>query len=153
MDKVYSTNKKALFDYELLEKFEAGLVLTGQEVKAVRNRHVSLKGGFVTFHDNKAFLINVHISKYKFAGGLKNYDPERSRQLLLKQKELNYLKGKSQEKGLTIIPLSLYNKGRHIKLGIGVARGKKKYDKREAIKKRELNRESDKFIKNYKLKI
>lgn len=143
----YADNKKALFDYEILEKLEAGLVLTGQEVKSIRSKHVSLKGGFITFHGSRALLTNVHIPKYKFAGQLKNYDPERSRQLLLKDKEINYLRGKSQEKGLTIIPLSMYNKGRHIKLEIAVVRGKKKYDKRETIKKRELDREIRKKLK------
>ena len=122
MDKTYSVNKKAAFDYEILDRVEAGLVLTGPEVKSIRAKQVSLKGGFVVFSGQRASLINVHIPKYKFAGGLKNYDPERSRQLLLKERELNYLRGKSQEKGLTIIPLSMYNKGRHIKLEVGVAR-------------------------------
>lgn len=147
-NKTYSYNKKAQFDYEILDKFEAGLVLTGPEVKAARGGHVSLKGGFITFHGNQPFLTNVHISKYKFAGQLKNYDPERSRKLLLRPKEINYLKGKTQEKGLTIIPLSMYNKGRLIKLEIAVVRGKKKYDKREAIKKREIDREVGRIFKN-----
>ncbi len=153
MSKVYAVNKKATFDYEILEKIEAGLVLSGPEVKSVRNGQVSLKGGFIVFHGDQVHLINTHIPKYKFSGNLKNYNPERSRELLLKEREINYLRGKSQEKGLTIIPLSLYNKGRHIKLEIAVVRGKKKYDKRATIKKRELNRESSKFIKNFKLKI
>lgn len=147
MDKIYALNKKARFDYEILDKFEAGLVLTGPEVKSVRGKRVSLAGGFITLHGNRAYLINVHISKYKFAGQLKNYEPERSRPLLLKQKEINYLRGKSQEQGLTIVPLTLYNKGRHVKLELGVARGKKKYDKREVIRKRELGREIDKKLK------
>jgi len=144
----YSTNKKAYFDYEILEKYEAGLVLTGSEVKSIRKGSVSLKSAYVTFHGNNALLTNVHIPKYPYST-LKNYDPERSRKLLLKIKEINYLRGKSQEKGLTIVPLSLYNKGRHVKLEIAVVRGKKKFDKRESIKKRELNREIGKRLKNY----
>lgn len=145
----YANNKKALFDYEIIDKYEAGLVLSGNETKSIRNSSVSLKGGFITFHGNDAFLINVHIPRYKYAGSLLNYDPERSRKLLLKKKEISYLRGKSQEKGLTIIPLSLYNKGRHIKLEIAVARGKKKYDKRESVKKRELNREVQRKMKDH----
>lgn len=142
-----SLNKKAKFDFEILQKYEAGLVLTGQEVKSVRYGSVSLNGGYITFHSNEAFLINVHIPKYKFAGNLKNYDPERSRKLLLKTKEISYLRGKSEERGLTIIPLSLYTKGRHLKLEMAVVRGKKKFDKRESIKKREVNREMARKIK------
>lgn len=143
----YAVNKKAFFDYEILQKYEAGLVLSGPEVKAIRTQGVSLKSGFITFHGNNAFLTNIHIPKYKFAGNLKNYEPERSRKLLLKTKEINYLRGKSEEKGLTIVPLSLYTKGRQIKLEIAVVRGKKKYDKRETIKKRELNREIGRRMK------
>ncbi|MBU2542769.1 SsrA-binding protein SmpB [Patescibacteria group bacterium] len=143
----YAINKKAKYDYEILDTFEAGLILTGQEVKSIRTGHVSLKGAFVNIHGNEAFLVNVHISKYKFAGTIKDYDPERSRKLLLKRKEIDYLRGKSQEKSLTIIPLSVYNKGRHIKVEIGVGKGKKKYDKRDSIKRRELKRELEGKIK------
>ncbi|KKQ27032.1 MAG: SsrA-binding protein [Candidatus Magasanikbacteria bacterium GW2011_GWC2_37_14] len=143
----YAVNKKAQFDYELLEKYEAGLVLSGAEVKSIRNGHISLKGSFVNFYNNQAFLVNAHVAKYKFASNQKNYEPEHNRQLLLKDKEINYLRGKLQVVGLTIVPISLYNKGRHIKLEIAVARGKKKYDKRESIKKRELDREIGKKMK------
>lgn len=146
--KPYADNKKARFDYEILETYEAGLVLSGNEVKSIRNGNVNLKGGFVTFHGNDAFIINVHISRYKYAGTTLNYDPERSRKLLLKKKEISYLRGKSQEKGLTIVPLTLYNKGRHIKVEIAVARGKKKYDKRESVKKREVDREVQRKMKD-----
>ncbi len=138
---VYGENKKARFDYDILEKIEAGLVLTGQEVKSVRGGHVSLKGGFVTFHDSDAYLINVHIPKYSFAGALPGYNPERSRKLLLKKKEINYLRGKAQEQGLTIVPLSVYDSASHVKMQIGIGKGKKKWDKRESIKKREVKRE------------
>ncbi len=147
---VYATNKKAKFDYEVLETTEAGLVLTGMEVKSIRTGHISLKGAFVTFHENSAFLTNVHISKYKYAGKAPEYEPERSRKLLLKKKEINYLRGKSQEKGLTIVPISVYTKSRHIKVEIAVCRGKKIYDKRAAIKKRELKRELASEIKGNK---
>ena len=143
----YSTNKKALFDYEILDTFEAGLVLTGQEVKSIRSGHISMKGSFVTFHKDEPMLTNVHIPKYKFAGILTDYDPEHSRKLLLKKKEINKLRGKSQEKGLTIVPLSIYTKGRRIKVKIAVVKGKKKHDKRRTIKKREQDREMARAMK------
>jgi len=143
----YAVNKKASFDYEILDTYEAGLVLEGQEVKSIRNGNISMKGAFVSFHNEDAFLTNVHISKYKFAGNVTNYDPERSRKLLLKRKEIDYLRGKSQEKGLTIVPLSVYTKGRHIKVSLGIGKGKKKHDKRETIKRRELKRELDRKMK------
>ena len=146
--KPYADNKKVRFDYEILETNEAGLILSGNEVKSIRNGNVNLKGGFITFHGSDAFLINVHIPRYKYAGTLLSYDPERSRKLLLKKKEISYLRGKSQEKGLTIVPLSLYNKGRHIKVEIAVAKGKKNYDKRESVKKREVDREVQRKMKN-----
>ncbi|HQF56904.1 MAG TPA: SsrA-binding protein SmpB [Candidatus Magasanikbacteria bacterium] len=146
--KLYADNKKARFDYEIIETYEAGLVLSGNEVKSIRNGNISLKGGFITFHNQDAFLTNVHIPRYKYAGNLLNYDPERSRKLLLKKKEISYLRGKSQEKGLTIVPLTIYNKGRHIKIEIAVVKGKKKYDKRESIKKREVNRELQRKMKS-----
>ena len=147
--KPYATNKKARFDYEILDTLEAGLVLSGIEVKSIRNGTVRLKGGFITFHGNDAMLTNVHIPKYKYTGANQERDPERSRKLLLKSKEIGYLRGKSLEKGLTIVPLSLYNSGRHIKLEIGVAKGKKKYDKRETLKKRDLDRETRRAIKQH----
>lgn len=141
-------NRKAFFDFEILEKLEAGLLLTGQEVKAVRSGHISLKGAFVTFHNEQAFLTNAHISKYKQAGKLTDYDPTQSRRLLLHKREIRYLQGKSHEKGLTIIPLSVYTKKRFIKMEIAIARGKKSYDKREAIKKRDNDRELRQALKN-----
>ncbi len=143
----YSVNKKAKFDYEILETFEAGLVLNGIEVKSIRTGSASLKGAFVTFHGADAFITNFHIPKYKYSGSALNYEPERSRKLLLKAKEISYLRGKSQEKGLTIVPISLYTKGRRIKVEVAVCRGKKKYDKRETIKKRELKKELGRKIK------
>lgn len=140
---VYAENKQARFDYNIMDTLEAGLVLTGPEVKSVRASQINLKGAFVTFHGNQTLLTNAHISKYKYARALPGYDPDRSRSLLLKKKEIAYLRGKSQEKGLTIVPLSVYTKGRHIKVTIGLAQGKKKYDKRRVIKDRELKREMD----------
>lgn len=147
MKKVYAQNKKASFEYEIIDTFEAGLVLEGHEVKSIRTGHINLKGGFVTFHREEPMLINVHISKYKHAGNLENYDPERSRKLLLKKKQILFLRGKLQEKGLTVVPLSVYNSGSKIKIEIGIGRGKKKYDKRRAIKERDLKVHMRKALK------
>lgn len=144
----YSVNKRARFDYEILTTYEAGLVLTGQEVKSVRAGQAKLAGAFVTFHGTDAMLTNAHITKYQQAGPLPDYDPDHSRKLLLAKREIDSLRGKSTEAGLTIIPLSLYTKGRHIKVEIGVAKGKKTYDKRETIKKRDVQREIKRTLKS-----
>lgn len=141
-------NKKAGFDYEFLEKFEAGIVLTGQEVKSIRQGHASLAGSFV-FLDKKgeAYLTNAQIPPFKFAGPLPGYDPKHSRKLLLRQKELNYLIGKIQQSGLTLVPISLYTKNSKIKLEFALARGKKKADKRRVIKEREVKKDIDRALK------
>jgi SsrA-binding protein len=141
-------NKKAMFDCEILEKYEAGLALTGQEVKSAKSGQINLKGSYVTFHNGKAYVLNMHINKYKPAGPLPNYDPTRSRQLLLRKKEIAYLQEKSMEKGLTIMPLRVYTKQRLIKMEIGIGRGRKTYDKREVIKKRDVKREIARAKKN-----
>lgn len=145
----YAKNKKALFDYEILETLEAGLVLEGHEVKSVRGGQMNLKGSFVGFHDKGAWLTNSHISRYKNAGILEGYDPDRSRKLLLKQREIAYLQGKSQEKGLTIVPISVYTRGRHIKVELAVARGKKTHDKKRVKKERDIEREARQTIKAF----
>jgi len=142
-----ATNKKALFDYNLLEKMEAGLVLTGPEVKAVRAGQISLKGAFITLHNDDAYLTGAHISRYQPAGKQLEYDPERSRRLVLHKREIRYLQGKSQEKGLTIIPISVYTKNRFLKLQIAIAKGKKEFDKRETIKKRDVEKEIRRTLK------
>lgn len=135
------TNKRARFDYEILETYEAGVVLSGQEVKSVRGGNVSLAGAFVTIRENEAWLTNAHIGAYAKAGPLPGYDPTRSRKLLLQRHEIATLLGKRKQAGLTLLPLSLYTKRNHLKLEIGLARGKKKYEKRETIKKRDVDRE------------
>jgi len=145
---VLAENKKALFDYEILEKLEAGLVLSGQEVKSAKMGQINLKGSYVTFHNGKAYVLNMHITKYKPAGPMPDYDPTQTRQLLLHKKEIAYLHAKSMEKGLTIVPLQVYTKQRLLKIEVVVARGKKTFDKREAIKSRELKRELDRARKN-----
>jgi len=142
-----ASNKAAKFEYDILETYEAGLVLTGQEVKSAKTGHMKLKGAFVTFHKNEAVLTNAHISKYSKAGKVEAYDPERSRKLLLNKKELNRLRGKSEEKGLTIVPIRAYMKRGRIKIEIGVGRGRRKHEKREVIKKRELDRQAREDMK------
>ena len=144
---IFAENKKARFDYEIIETYQAGIELTGSEVKSIRAGQISLSGAYVTFHNTKAQLLNAHISPYKFAGAKPDYDPTRSRALLLHRREIKYLRGKSEEQGLTIVPLRVYSNNRLIKLEIAVARGKKRFDKRETIKKRDLNREIRKNLK------
>src|SRR3989338_4735055 len=146
-----TTNKKALHDYQILEKLEAGLVLTGAEVKAIKNGQINLKGSYITIDQkSQAWLINVHVSPYKPARGSQtHYEPTQSRKLLLKKKEIDYLRGKSQEHGLTILPISVYTKGGLVKVEIGIAKGKKQFDKRRIIKKREVDREIRRHLKKF----
>ncbi len=133
-------NKRAYFDYEHLSTFEAGIVLSGQEVKSIKTGHISLKGAFVTVHKGELYLTNAFVPPYKFAGALPNYDPYQSRKLLVSRAQLKNLIGRSRADGLTIVPLSVYTKGRYIKVGCAVARGKKDHDKRSTIKKRDTDR-------------
>lgn len=142
MDPILATNDRARYDYELLEALEAGLALTGQETKSAKTGHMKLKGAHVAFHHGEAFLIGAHIARYPKAGPLPDYDPERSRKLLLHRKELDRLRGKREEEGLTIVPIRAYMKGGRIKIEVAVARGRKQYEKREAIKKRDVEREA-----------
>ncbi len=137
----YINNKKARFDFEILETFEAGLVLAGHEVKAIRMGRGKLEGGHVIIRGKEAFLVGISISHYQEANEPKNYEPDRTRKLLLSKKELALLEQKGEQVGLTIIPISLYNKGNKIKLELGLARGKKKIDKRETLKKRDAERD------------
>ena len=138
---VIASNDRARYDYAILDTHEAGLVLSGQEVKSAKTGHMKLRGAHVAFHRGEAFLLNSHIAKYPKAGPLPEYDPERSRKLLLRKPELAKLRGKLDEEGLTIVPIRAYLKKGRIKIEIAVARGKKQYEKRESIKKRELDRE------------
>jgi SsrA-binding protein len=147
MENVFAENKKARFDYEILDTYQAGIALSGQEVKSIRAGHCNLTGSFVTFHNDQAILTNAHISPYKFAGPLPDYEPTHGRTLLLHKREINYLRGKSAEQGLTIVPLRVYSNNRLIKVEIAVARGKHRFDKRETIKKRDQDRELKKTLK------
>jgi len=140
-------NKKALFNYEVLEKFKAGIVLSGQEVKSIKTGKISLQGAFVVLKNEEAFLIGANIPPYQPKNAPKDYDPQRSRKLLLKKSEIRHLIGKTKQKGLTMIPLRVYTERGKIKLEFGIARGKKKVDKREEIKKREVEREIRRALK------
>ncbi|MDD5547898.1 MAG: SsrA-binding protein SmpB [Candidatus Pacebacteria bacterium] len=145
--KFLAENKKVRFDYEILETFEAGVVLTGQEVKSVMDGRANLTASYVVVKPNSAYLLNVKIPAYQPKNTPANYEPDRSRQLLLHKKQMGYLFGRAKERGLTIVPLSLYNKNRRIKVSIGLARSKRKQDKREIIKKRETDREIRRTLK------
>jgi SsrA-binding protein len=144
----YATNKKARFDYELLEEIEAGIMLTGNEVKSIRSGRVNLKGSFISFHGDTPMASNVHISKYANGNYHHGYNPTAPRKILLHKKQIDYIKGKSQERGLTIVPISLYSKGQFIKIKIAIARGKKQHDKRDSIKRRDQNRELRRMMKH-----
>ncbi len=140
-----ATNKKAYLDFEILETFEAGPVLKGYETKAVKTGQIKLKGSYLDIKYNskgkaELYLVNAHISKYRYAGDIGDYDPTRPRKLLLRKKQVKYLLGKKQEKGLTLIPLKVYTKRSLIKLEFALARGRRKVDKREVIKRREEER-------------
>ena len=136
-----ATNKRARFDYEILETFEAGIVLSGQEVKSAKLGNVSLKASYVVVDPKGASLINAHIGQYLKAGKITGYEPTHSRRLLLKSKELKYFQGKTHEQGLTLVPLSMYTRRTLVKVEVGLGKGKKKYDKRETIKNREWKRQ------------
>jgi len=140
-------NKQARFDYSILETFEAGIVLSGQEVKSIKNGTISLKGSYVTMKGNEAYLLNAYVAPYKMAGPLPSYDPSRSRKLLLHRREISSLIGKLKQKGHTLVPLKIYTKHGKIKLEFGLGVGKKLADKRETIKKREVNRQIERALK------
>jgi len=142
-------HKKAHFDYEILETYEAGIQLFGTEVKSLRDRKGKLEGAHVTVRGGEAFLLNAEIPPYQAANAPGDYDSKRNRRLLLTKKELAELAVAEDKQGLTIIPLSMYNKGRVVKLKIGVARGKKKGDKRETLKKREALRDIARAVKDH----
>ena len=141
-------NKKASFNYEVIEKIEAGIELLGFEVKSLKKGQGSLEGSHVTVRGQEVFVINMQIPPYQPANTPKDYEPTRNRRLLLTKKEIADLAGAEGQKGLTIVPLSVYNKGRKLKLEIAIVRGKKKYDKRESIKKRDTDREIRRSLKN-----
>ncbi|HEY7075676.1 MAG TPA: SsrA-binding protein SmpB [Solirubrobacteraceae bacterium] len=141
-----AVNRQARHRYHLLDKWEAGLVLTGTEVKSLRGGHVQLKDGYASVRDGEVWLHNVHIPPYAPATR-ENHEPERSRKLLLHRREIERLIGKTKEKGLTLVPTRLYFKGPHAKVEIALARGKDVGDKRQSLKEREMRREMERAIR------
>ena len=146
-EKLIASNRKAFHDYFILQKLEAGIALTGTEVKSLRAGRANLKDSYVDFERNEAILVGSHISPYEH-GNRENHDPERPRKLLLHRREIERLRAQVVEKGLTVVPLRLYFKGGRVKAEIAVVRGKKQYDKRETEKRRELDREAAAVMKS-----
>jgi len=144
---ILSENKKAYFNFDILEKFEAGISLTGQEVKSIKTRGVNLAGSYIVVKNEEVFWVGTSIFPYQPKNAPPDYQPERWRKLLLKKSEIKYLIGKSQQKNLTLIPLKIYNKNGKIKLEFGIAKGKKEFNKKELIKKREVEREIKRELK------
>ncbi|NLY55929.1 MAG: SsrA-binding protein SmpB [Firmicutes bacterium] len=144
--KPIATNRKARHDYHILESIEAGIVLKGTEIKSVRNGRVNLKDSFARVENGEVIVYNLHISPYDY-GNRENHDPVRPRKLLLHRDEIRRLIGKTQEKGLTLIPLSMYIRNGYAKVELALAKGKKLYDKRDDIKQREMNREIERAFR------
>lgn len=144
--KILADNRKAFHDYEILEKYTAGIVLTGTEIKSVRKGSVNLKDGFARIDDGELWLYNVHISPYE-NGNRYNHEPLRVRKLLLTKQELNKLIGKIKENGLTLVPINMHLEHGFAKVEIGLAKGKNLHDKRESITKKTINREIEKAVK------
>jgi SsrA-binding protein len=145
----FAVNRQAPHFYHLMEKFEAGIELTGTEVKSIRDGKANLKDGYVVVRDGEAWMVDCHISPYR-AGSYLNHDPLRERRLLLRRVEINKLAGKTQEKGLTLIPLRLYLKKNLIKCELALAKGKKVYDRREASRRRTIDRETQQAIHEHR---
>ena len=141
-------NRKAKYDYEILETYEAGIVLTGTEIKSVRQGKANLKDSYAIVKNNELFLLNMHISQYK-EGNIFNHNETRTRKLLMHKKEILKLRDSIEKDGNTLIPIKLYFKGNCAKILIGLSRGKKNYDKRESIKKKDLEREMKRNFKNF----
>lgn len=136
-----SENKRARFDYDILETYEAGIELSGQEVKSIKTGRINLSGSHVIIQNNQAWLLNADIPPYQPKNAPVNYGPKRARRLLLHKSEITGLTGKTKEKGLTLLPLKVYIKEQKIKIEIGLGKSRKKADKREAIRKREIEKE------------
>lgn len=145
--KIVAQNRKAFHDYSIEETIEAGIVLTGTEVKSLREGKANLKDSYVLIKHSEVLLLNCHISPYTY-GNIMNHDPLRTRKLLLHKKEIARIQGKALQKGYSLIPLKMYFKGSIAKVEIGLARGKKLFEKRESIKKREAGREIERAMKN-----
>ena len=140
-------NRRANFDYDISDKYEAGIVLRGFEVKSVKTGHISLKGSFVTVKGNELYLTNANIPLYKHAGAIANYEATKPRKLLLHRAEIARLIGKSRVEGLTLVPIRVYTKRGLLKLEFGIGKGRKKIDKRQVLKKREADRKIERALK------
>lgn len=145
--KIITQNKKAFHEYFIEERVEAGIMLKGTEVKSLREGKANLLDSYMIVKGSEAFLLNCHISPYRH-GNMMNHDPARTRKLLLHKKEIARLQGKAIQKGYSLIPLKIYFKGSHAKVEIGLAKGKKQYEKRESLKKKEADREIERAMKN-----
>lgn len=145
--KIITQNRKAFHDFHIEEKVEAGIALVGTEVKSLREARVNLKDSYVVIKDSEAILLNCHISPYTH-GNIMNHDPLRSRKLLLHKKEIMKLQSKVVQKGYSLIPLKMYFKGPHIKVEIGLAKGKRQYEKRESIRRKEADREIQRAVRS-----
>jgi SsrA-binding protein len=145
--KVLSENKKAYFNYQILEKYEAGIALNGQEVKSIKLGRINLMGSYVIIRNSEVYLIGASVPAYQPKNAPSDYDPQRTRKLLLRKTEIDFLFGKSQQKGLTIVPIKVYTNNGKIKIEIGIGKGKKEFDKRETIKKRETEKEMRRELK------
>lgn len=143
----FAFNRKALYDYEILEKYEAGLVLNGHEVKSVKTGHMSLQGSYVLIRGNEAYLLNATISPFQPKNAPQDYDAGRTRKLLLHKHEIQGLIGKTKQKGLTLVPIRAYTKQRRLKLEFGLGRGKRAADKRQKIIKQEAKREIGRILR------
>lgn len=143
----YASNREAFHHYAIVEKLEAGIVLSGAEVKSVKNGNVSLKGSYATIRGHELWLLNAHIGRYQPAGPNLKYDPARSRKLLVRRTELDRFVGKLRSEGLSLVPLSVYSQRGLIKVELGLGRGKKAYDKRQSIKKREVKRKIERAMR------
>ncbi|WP_250123675.1 SsrA-binding protein SmpB [Chroococcidiopsis sp. CCMEE 29] len=147
--KVVSDNRKARYLYDILENYEAGIQLTGTEVKSIREGKVNMQDGYALIRNGEAWLINVHISPYTGSGQYFNHEPRRTRKLLLHRQEIRKLIGKVEQQGLTLVPLKMYLKRGLVKVSIGLAKGKKLHDKREDLKRRQDQRDMQRAMKNY----
>lgn len=148
--KIIAKNKRARYDYEVKDILVAGIVLSGAEVKSVKAGHASLKGSFVTIRESEAYLTNAHINPYKFASNQASYDPTQSRKLLLHRKQIDTLLAQIKSEGMTAVPLAIGLERGLVKIEVGVGRGKKRHDKREVIKKRDMIRDANLEIKSGK---
>ena len=144
-----TTNRKARHDYDVLDAMEAGIELRGTEIKAVRDHSVNLKDSYVMIRRGEAILMNMHISPYNH-GNIFNHEPLRNRKLLLHKKEILKITNLMKQKGIAVVPLKMYIKGKYAKIEIGIVKGKKSYDKREAIRERDIERDTQRELKEYK---